>query len=222
MYLHIRNTIHLSILTTLAFALLGFTALFPHDPTSMSAPAEGTAEGSRPYFLQVIWYVVLALYGLSTVVAITTPLGPPLHFPVSRINTAESLDIGDLPIVPGSLRATYLFRRMRSALSTIRLRRFILWDIRPGSGWELAYRLAYINKSGFIVQMALASIGAVLYYAPPFCLQKLVKYLETDPERHDRSWGWFYSFAIFASTASLYISRIYPLLRDLGTDNKVC
>src|SRR6266436_8412167 len=137
-------------------------------------------------------------------------------------NTAESLDIGDLPIVPGSLRATYLFRRMRSALSTIRLRRFILWDIRPGSGWELAYRLAYINKSGFIVQMALASIGAVLYYAPPFCLQKLVKYLEMDPERHDRSWGWFYSFAIFASTASLYISRIYPLLGDLGTDNKFC
>jgi len=123
-------------------------------------------------------------------------------------NTAESLDIGDLPIVPGSLRATYLFHRMRSALSTIRLRRFILWDIRPGSGWELAYRLAYINKSGFIVQMALASIGAVLYYAPPFCLQKLVKYLEMDPERHDRSWGWFYSFGIFVANASLHLGRV--------------
>jgi hypothetical protein len=137
-------------------------------------------------------------------------------------NNAESLDIGDLPIVPGSMRATYLFRSMRSALSTIRLRRFIYWDIRPNSGWELAYRLAYVNRRGFITQMALAAIGAVLYYAPPFFLQKLVRYLETDPERHDRSWGWFYSFGIFAATASLHLSRVYPLLTDLGTDDRSC
>jgi hypothetical protein len=137
-------------------------------------------------------------------------------------NTAESLNIGDLPIVPGSMRATYLFRSMRSALSTIHLRRFIYWDIRPGSGWELAYRLAYVNRRGFMAQMALAAIGAVLYYAPPFFLQKLVKYLETDPERHDRSWGWFYSFGIFATTASLEFSGVYPLLTDLGTDDRSC
>ncbi len=210
----------------------------------------------------MVWYVVLSLYTLSTAVAITTPLGPALHFPISRIysektvaavtnhavdnvsgvtglyifalltsitnprtgasvwdtllfsyttkvvllgSTAESLDIGDLPIVPGSMRATYLFRSMRSALSTIRLRRFIFWDIRPGSGWELAYRLAYVNRIAFITQMVLASLGAVLYYAPPFFLQKLVRYLETDPERHDRSWGWFYSFCMFATTASLHL-----------------
>ena len=137
-------------------------------------------------------------------------------------NTAESLDIGDLPIVPGSMRATYCFRSMRSALSTIRLRRFIFWDIRPGSGWELAYRLAYINRRGFIAQMTLAAIGAVLYYAPPFFLQKLVRYLETDPERHDRSWGWFYSFGIFAANASLYLSRVLLRLTELGTDVRLC
>jgi hypothetical protein len=137
-------------------------------------------------------------------------------------NTAESLDIGDLPIVPGSMRATHLFRSMRSALSTIHLRRFIFWDIRRGNGWELAYRLAYVNRRGFIAQMALAAIGAVLYYAPPFFLQKLVKYLETDPERHDRSWGWFYCFGIFAANVSLYLSRVYPLLADLKTDHRLC
>ena len=127
-------------------------------------------------------------------------------------NTIESLDIGDLPIVPGSMRATYLFRSMRSALSTIRLKRFIFWDIRPGSGWELsAYRLAYVNRKAFIVQMALAATGAVLYYAPPFFLQKLVRYLELDPERHDRSWGWFYSFGIFVANECLYLSRVYLL-----------
>ena len=84
---HIRAVIHLSILTTLTSALLGFTALFPRDPTSISAPAED----SPLHFLQVIWYVVLALYGLSTVVAVTTPLGPPLHFPVSRIYSEKTV-----------------------------------------------------------------------------------------------------------------------------------
>ena len=110
---------------------------------------------------------------------------------------------------------------MRSALSTIRLRRFIFWDIRLGSGWELAYRLAYVNRRGFIVQMTLAATGAVLYYAPPFFLQKLVRYLETDPGRHDRSWGWFYSFGIFAANACLYLSRVYPLLTDFWTDDRL-
>ncbi|KAI9510285.1 ATP-binding cassette transporter [Russula earlei] len=239
-YSHTENFIHLSVLTTLAFALLTFTALFPRDRSS------ALAEDSLPHFLQVVWYVVLGLFTLSATVAVTTPLGPPLNFPVSRIysekvvaaitnkdvdnvsgvtgasvwdtllfsyttkvvllgNTAESLDIGDLPIVPGSMRATYLFRSMRSALSTIRLNRSMFWDIRRGSGWELAYRLAYVNRAGFMAQISLASVGAALYYAPPFLLQKLVEYLETDPERHDRSWGWFYSFGMFVTTAILHL-----------------
>ena len=84
---HVRNVIHLSVLTTLTFALLGCTALFPRDPTSGSAPADD----SQPHCLQVIWYVVLALYGLSTVIAITIPLGPPLHFPVSRIYSEKTV-----------------------------------------------------------------------------------------------------------------------------------
>ena len=115
------------------------------------------------------------------------------------------------------MRATYLFRSMRSALSTIRLRRLIFWKIHPGDGWELIYRLACVNRASFMIQMALTASGAVLYYAPPFFLQKLVRYLETDPERHDRSWGWFYSFGMFATTASLHLSETYtlsPISRD--------
>jgi hypothetical protein len=86
-YSHTRNTIHLSVLTTLTFGLLGVTALFPRDQTSISA----LAEDSQPHFLKVIWYVVLGLYAISTVVAITTPLGPPLHFPVSRIYSEKTV-----------------------------------------------------------------------------------------------------------------------------------
>ncbi|KAH9018832.1 ATP-binding cassette transporter [Lactarius hengduanensis] len=239
---HTKRTIHLSALSALAFVLLGFTALFPSNRVSTSI----LPDGSQPRFMQVVWYVVLGLYASSSFLAVTTPLGPALHFPVSRIysektvaaitnqpmdnvsgvtgasvwdlllfsyttkvvmlgNTAESLDIGDLPIVPGAMRATYLFRSMRSTLSTIRLRQFLLWDIRPGSGWELAYRLARVNRMTVALQMTLASIGAILFYVPPFFLQQLVTYLETDPERHDRSWGWFYSFGIFVGTASIYL-----------------
>ncbi|KAH8996013.1 ATP-binding cassette transporter [Lactarius akahatsu] len=239
---HTRRTIHLSALSAFAFVLLGFTALLPRNRVSTSI----LADGSQPRFMQIVWYLVLGLYASSTFLAVTTPLGPALHFPVSRIysektvaaitnqamdnvsgvtgasvwdlllfsyttkvvmldNTAESLDIGDLPIVPGTMRATYLFRSVRSTLSTIRLRQFLLWDIPPGSGWELAYRLARVNRKAVALQMTLASIGAILFYAPPFFLQQLVKYLETDPERHDRSWGWFYSFGIFVGTASIYL-----------------
>ena len=102
-YSHIRNFIHLSVLTTLTFALLGFTALFPRNPTFISAPAE---DFRRPLLLQVIWYIVLALYGLSTVVAITTPLGPPLHFPVSRIyseKTVAAITNQDVDNVSGAI-----------------------------------------------------------------------------------------------------------------------
>ncbi|KAH9976210.1 ATP-binding cassette transporter [Lactifluus volemus] len=242
---HTRNIIHLFVLTTLAFVLLAFTALVPSDRASVSS----LAEDSQPHILQVLWYMVLCLYGFSTVVVVTTPLGPPQHYPVSRIysekvvasitnkvhdnvsgitgasiwdtllfsyttkvvmlgNTITSLDIGDLPIVPGYMRATYIFRNMRSTLPTTHLRRFMFWNVRPGSGWELAFRLAYINRKTFTAQMALAATGAVLSYAPQFFLMKLVRYLETDPERHDRSWGWLYSFGMFATTASLHLILI--------------
>ena len=83
-YSHTRNIIHLSVLTTLTFVLLGTTALVPRDQTSL-------AEDFQPHFLQVIWYIVLGLYALSTVVAITTPLGPALHFPVSRIYSEKTV-----------------------------------------------------------------------------------------------------------------------------------
>jgi hypothetical protein len=82
-YSHTRNTIHLSVLTTLTFVLLGFTALFPRGRTSILE--------TQPHYLQVVWYVVLGLYALSTVVAVTTPLGPPLHFPVSRIYSEKTV-----------------------------------------------------------------------------------------------------------------------------------
>jgi hypothetical protein len=86
-YSHTRNIIHLSVLTTLAFVLLGSTALLPRDRVSILA----LAEDAQPFFLQVVWYVVLGLYTLSTAITVTTPLGPALHFPLSRIYSEKTV-----------------------------------------------------------------------------------------------------------------------------------
>jgi hypothetical protein len=100
-YSHTRNIIHLSVLTTLAFVLLGSTALLPRDRGSISV----LVDDSQPYFLQVVWYVVLGLYALSTAITITTPLGPALHFPLSRIyseKTVAAVTNQDMNNVSGS------------------------------------------------------------------------------------------------------------------------
>jgi magnesium-transporting ATPase (P-type) len=86
-YSHTRILIHLTVLTTLAFVLLGFTALFPSDQTFVYS----LADDSQPFFLQVVWYVMLGLYAFSTAIAITTPLGPPLHYPISRIYSSKTV-----------------------------------------------------------------------------------------------------------------------------------
>ena len=127
-------------------------------------------------------------------------------------NTASSLDIGDLPIVPGDMRATAIFQRMRNVIRTTSLKRLMFWKITPGSGWELAYRLLAANKLTFLLQISLAATGAGLYYGPPFFLRKLVAYLEEDPDRQDRSWGWAYSLGLFGSTALIHIGMVLLVL----------
>ncbi|ETW77907.1 ABC transporter [Heterobasidion irregulare TC 32-1] len=230
---HTESIVHLSALSTLALALLGITALLP---------TEHAFEYSH---VAALWHTVLALYAAAAIVAVTTPTGPPLHFPESQIysektvaaitnkthdnvcgitgasvwdtllfsyttkvvmlgNTAESLDIGDLPIVPGDMRATALFAAMRTTLRTVRLR-VGTWRPQPGAGWELIYRLLRLNARAFALQMALAGSGALVYYAPPFFLRELVAYLESDPERRRRAWGWFYAICLFASTAGVHL-----------------
>ena len=70
--------IHLSALTSLAFAPLAISALVPDDAASMYAEVEDrTVKG--------LYYAILSLYGISCVIAITTPLGPPLHYPKELI-----------------------------------------------------------------------------------------------------------------------------------------
>ncbi|KAH9932956.1 multidrug resistance-associated ABC transporter [Fomitopsis serialis] len=115
-------------------------------------------------------------------------------------NTAESLETGDLPIVPADMRATTIFRNMRGAIKQYHLR-VRSWRPRPGTGWELGYRLLRVNLWDVTTTVIVAMLVAGLFYTPHYFLQRVVRYLEMDPERKDRSWGWAYCCGLFFANA---------------------
>lgn len=118
--------------------------------------------------------------------------------------TSESLEIGDLPIVPGNMRATHLYASMRKAIRTVRWR-LKCWKPKIGSGWQLGYQLLRVNVLPLMGLVILAMVSACLFYASPFFLKMVVSYLESDPERRDRSWGWFYVACMFLATSCTYL-----------------
>lgn len=141
--------------------------------------------------------------------------------------TSESLEIGDLPIVTANMRASTLYHRMRMAMRRIKLRPLTIlpaflfgtrrgwqWHPKPGSGWTLMYRLAKVNSVAFTAQVALATVSALLYYAPAFFLQRLVKFLEVNKsgEVKDIQWGWVYCAGLFLSNAISFLGEYYLLI----------
>ncbi|KAK7044499.1 multidrug resistance-associated ABC transporter protein [Favolaschia claudopus] len=119
-------------------------------------------------------------------------------------NIAESLDIGDLPIVPADMRSTLNYTVMRTAARYIKLR-IGSWKPSPGSGAALAYRLLRVNIWSLIAQFLLAAASAVLFYASPFFLRMLLAYLESDPNRENASWGYVWVFALFSINVISYL-----------------
>lgn len=119
-------------------------------------------------------------------------------------NVASSLEISDLPIVPGNLRATYSYSTMRKAMRTFSLK-VGSWKPRPGSGWGLAYKMLRLNIGVFAAQSALAMACGTLFYMPPYFLRRFVSYLEVDKTREDMSWGWVYATGLFGSNVVVYL-----------------
>ncbi|KAJ2992922.1 hypothetical protein NUW54_g7822 [Trametes sanguinea] len=236
---HSHAIIHLSALSFLAATLLTTTAILPSRPMPVVSIL---GYGSAPLAL---WYTAYALYIICMAVAVTTPRGPPLHFPSEKIysdktlmqvtshyednvcgvtnvsvldyllfsyttkvvmlgNNSESLEIGDLPIVPADMRAATIFARMRAAMRRWKLR-IGSWRPRPGSGIELGYRLLRVNGAMMVAVIALASICAVLFYVPAYFLKRVVQYLEIDSTRDFRGWGFVFCAALFASHATTQI-----------------
>ncbi|EEB90107.1 hypothetical protein MPER_11731 [Moniliophthora perniciosa FA553] len=119
-------------------------------------------------------------------------------------NVAESLEIGDLPIVPNEMRSVMNFKLMRKTLKDFKLRIFS-WSAKTGSGWNVAYQLCRVNIRALATQFWITVCSALMFYVPPFFLRLLVMYLENDPERRDRGWGWVYVFGIIISNLITYL-----------------
>jgi hypothetical protein len=94
------------------------------------------------------------------------------------------------------MRATFSFSRMSQAMRNIHLRS---WRPKPGSGWNMAYRLLRVNALELSIEAVLAAFSAVLFYVPTIFLQRLIYYFEVDPARQDPRWGWAYVFAMMGS-----------------------
>ncbi|KAK7061300.1 multidrug resistance-associated ABC transporter [Favolaschia claudopus] len=119
---------------------------------------------------------------------------------------ADGLELGDLPIMPAYLRATLNYEGLKTMVQRFKLSLWF-WKPRSGSGLTLAYQLFHANLYGISVEAALAAAAALLYYIPPFCLSRIISYLEGDPNREDMGWGWFWVVALFV------VGAISSLLR---------
>ena len=121
-------------------------------------------------------------------------------------NIAESFDIGDLPIVPANIRATYNYARMKKALREIKLKIFS-WSPAPGTGWLLIWRLIRLNYVILLVMLSLIFIAVVLSFAPAFFMRKFVHYLEVDRNRENKEWGWVYVLGLFVSNILVCLGK---------------
>ena len=126
-------------------------------------------------------------------------------------NTAESLEIGDLPIVAADMRATTIFANMRAAMRRWKLR-VGSWRPASGSGIELAYRLLRVNGWTMARIMMLAPVAATMFYVPAFFLQRVVRYLEVDPLRESRGWGFVFCAGLFFSNAVTQLGAYFLCL----------
>ncbi|KAJ7853283.1 multidrug resistance-associated ABC transporter [Mycena olivaceomarginata] len=223
---------HLASLSFLPGLCMAYTAILPSDPASVEIVPRlwyavlglyivvGVVAWTTPLG-PALHYPPEAIYSPSTVKKITnsdfenvtgivgaSPWDILFFSYATKVvmlgNTAESLDIGDLPIVPGNMRSTYAYASMKSATRYIKLR-IVSWRPTPGSGASLAYRLLRVNLRGLFAQFMLAATSAILFYAPPFFLRMLLAYLENDPGREDTSWGWVWVFSLFTTNVVSYL-----------------
>ena len=75
---HSESILHLTALLTVAVSLLGSAAILPDSSSPVAAPDD------KPILLG-LWYSLLSIYTVGCILAYSTPLGPPLHYPPSDI-----------------------------------------------------------------------------------------------------------------------------------------
>ena len=82
---HSDSILHLTALLTVAFSLLGSAAILPDTPPPLAASID-----DEPVLLGM-WYTLLGIYTVGCILAYSTPLGPPLHYPPSDIYSEKTI-----------------------------------------------------------------------------------------------------------------------------------
>jgi hypothetical protein len=82
---HSDSILHLTALLTVAVLLLGSAAILPD-----SAPLVAVSIDNKPVLLG-LWYSLLGIYTVGCILAYSTPLGPPLHYPPSDIYSEKTI-----------------------------------------------------------------------------------------------------------------------------------
>ena len=75
---HSKSILHLTTLLTVAVSLLGSATILPDSSPPVAAPDD------KPVLLG-LRYSLLGIYTVGCILAYSTPLGPPLHYPPSDI-----------------------------------------------------------------------------------------------------------------------------------------
>ncbi|CED85202.1 multidrug resistance-associated abc transporter [Phaffia rhodozyma] len=126
----------------------------------------------------------------------------------------KAIEVGDLPIVKASMRALPMYTTMRAVYKDLvgqrkqkelENKRKNIRTKRGKGGWLLLKMILRANKVAFITLTILALITSILYYGPAFFLNRLLIYLQEDPERKDPTWGWIYCLGLFGVSAGNYI-----------------
>ncbi|KAJ6552936.1 P-loop containing nucleoside triphosphate hydrolase protein [Mycena capillaripes] len=235
---HAEFVWHLASLTTVAVALMAFTSILPAE----NLPVVATQQVS---ILPALWYTSFALYILAAATSVTTPCGPPLHYPATSIysektaqaitnkdqnnvtgsygaspwdvlffsystkvvmlgNVAESLEIGDLPILSLDLRASFHYAAMKRTLRHVKLS-LGSWRPQIGSGATLAYQISHVNHAGLVYLVFLSLVVGSLFYIPPFFMSRVLNYLQNDPNREHTEWGMLWVVCFFVSNIVLFL-----------------
>lgn len=111
---HTKSIIHVTSLSFPATLLLASVAILPRTAApSVTSDEENTLHGA--------WYALTLVYAAICALGVTTPTGPPLHFPPDQIyseKTAASITNVDLVNVSGEAGMWAFFSRTRSSRSS--------------------------------------------------------------------------------------------------------
>jgi len=124
---------------------------------------------------------------------------------VSEGYKKEQMDQNDLPYLTAEYRSSNLFKAISSSVAEAsKGQSGVMKAVGRAPKWinPLLWRVIVINKHGFGLQIMLALLNSVLYYAPAFFLRKIVFFLEhkeSPDEQQSAAFGFAYCAGLLLS-----------------------